>query len=363
MTSSSIQVGIIIAHSQSTAREPLTELARQLAEDASAELAEASGRLWDFHFEEPLQLGSDERRHAGDFLNEATLRLVEGSFDLVVMLTDVALISRGERVVFGLSSPLARTVVLSTHRLREAERGRRLSLDAPALRWNAAALLLHLIGQGLGAKTCSVREGVMSPFEVRPDRGGVPEFQDGAEIRRLASAFVEREHLVGGPVSDIWLHILSAMRHPGLIMQALLRNKAPLLPIRLPGLAAAAVAPVFVLVFSAEFWDAGLGMTQLTAWVYAGISILVAAVYLCFAQRLFLPRKDTRIVPEHIAVANVVIFLSMFLAVVGLFVMVAILALAIELWVFPSDLTTGALAGGLHRRQVLRQMALFQAEV
>ena len=72
--------------------------------------------------------------------------------------------------------------------------------------------------------------------------------------------------------------------------------------------------------------------------------------------------------------------------------MVALLALAIELWVFPSDListwptlgeqqvgfsdllriavfistvgvTTGALAGGLQRRRVLRDMALFQSEV
>ncbi|WP_296720639.1 hypothetical protein [Erythrobacter sp.] len=90
--------------------------------------------------------------------------------------------------------------------------------------------------------------------------------------------------------------------------------------------------------------------------------------------------------------ANLVIFLSLLLAIVGLFVMVAAPALAIELWVFPSDListwptlsneqagiadllkiavfistmgvTTGALAGGLQRRQVLRPMALLRTEV
>lgn len=71
--------------------------------------------------------------------------------------------------------------------------------------------------------------------------------------------------------------------------------------------------------------------------------------------------------------------------------MVALLALAIELWVFPPDLisiwptlgtqevgfpdlrkiavidtdgvTTGALAGGLQRRRILRNMALYQAGV
>ena len=392
MTSSPVQVGIIVAHSQSADRGALSQVARQLIEDASIELRRASQRGWQFHFEEPLRLGSDERRHAGDFLGEASLRLVEGSYDLVVILTDVALVSRRERTVFGLGSPLTRTVVLSTHRLREAARGKHLPLDAPSVRYNTAALLLHLIGQTLGAKVQPAEGGAMAPFEMEAGRNAVPRFQERANIARLAAAFMEREHAVDGPVGDLWLHVRSAMRHPRLLLQALRRNRAPLLSLKMPGLATAAVAPVFILVFSAEFWDAGLGMTHQTAWCYAVISILAAAVYLCFAQRLFLPRKESHIVQEHLAVANVVIFLSMLLAVIGLFVMVALLALAIELWVFPPDListwptlgnqqvgftdllkiavfistvgvTTGALAGGLQRRQILRSMALYQTEV
>ena len=392
MGSSPVQVGIIVAHSQSADRSALSDVARQLIEDASAELRRASSRGWEFHFEEPLRLGSDERRHAGDFLGEASLRLVEGSFDLVVVLTDVALISRRERSVFGLSSPLARSVVISMHRLREAARGKQLSWEARSVRFNTAALLLHLIGQTLGVKAGAAGGGAMAPFEVETGRTAVPEFQESSGIKRLAAGFVAHEHEVDGPVDDLWLHVHSAIRHPRLVLQALCRNRAPLLPLKMPGLATAAVAPVFILVFSAEFWDAGLGMTHQTAWSFAGISILAAAVYLCFAQRLFLPRIESHIVPEHLAVANVVIFLSMLLAVIGLFVMVGLLALAIELWVFPSDListwptlenqqvgftdllkisvfistvgvTTGALAGGLHRRQILRNMALYQTEI
>ncbi len=392
MSFSPVQIGIIVAHSQSADRSALADVARQLIEDASMELRRASNRDWKFHFKEPLRLGSDERRHAGDFLGQASLRLVEGGFDLVVVLTDVALISRRERTVFGLASPLARTILISTHRLREAPRGTQLTLDAPSVRYNTAALLLHLVGQTLGAKMRTTEGGAMEPFEIRAGRNVVPEFQQEAEIQRLTAAFMEQEHQVDGPIDDLWLHVRSAARHPRLVMQAFLRNHAPFLSLKMPGLATAAVAPVFILVFSAEFWDAGLGMTHLTAWVYAGISILAAAIYLCFAQRLFLPRKESRIVPEHLAVANVVIFLSMLLAVIGLFVMVALLALAVELWVFPPDListwptlgnqqvgfadllriavfistvgvTTGALAGGLQRRQILRDMALYQAEV
>lgn len=392
MTSPPVQVGIIVAHSQSADRGALSDVARQLIEDASTELQKSSGREWHFHFEEPLRLGSDERHHAGDFLGEASLRLVEGSYDLVVILTDVALVSRRERTVFGLASPLARTVLISTHRLREAARGRQLPLDAPSVRYNTAALLLHLVGQTLGAKVQVGDGGAMAPFEAETDRSTVPQFQESARIAHLTAAFMEREHTVDGPIADVWLHVRSAVRHPRLLLQALGRNRAPLLSLKMPGLATAAVAPVFILVFSAEFWDAGLGMTHQTAWSYAAISILAATIYLCFAQRLFLPRKESHIVPEHLAVANVVIFVSMFLAVIGLFVMVALLALAIELWVFPPDListwptlgnqqvgftdllriavfistvgvTTGALAGGLQRRQILRNMALYQTEV
>lgn len=382
----------MIAQSHRAPEEGLADLAAQVVEYVSAELQRASGRDWQFTFTEPLQLPSNERRHAGDFLGEASLRLVEGSFDLVVILTDVAIISRRDRIVFGLASPLARTVVVSTHRLRQAERGKRLDLNTRPVACNTAALLLHLIGQVLGAKTSPQKKGAMAPFTFEDDRDSIPQFQERSGIKRLMSNFLAHEHAVHGPVDELVLHVRSAIRHPRLISGALFRNKAPLLPIKMPALATAAVAPVFVLVFSAEFWDAGLGMTQRTAWLYAAISILAATLFLCFAQRLFLPRKESHVIPEHLAVANVVIFLSMLLAVIGLFVMVALLALAIELWVFPQDListwptllnqqvgfidllkiavfistvgvTTGALAGGLQRRQVLRNMALFQTEI
>lgn len=392
MTQSPVQVGMMVAHSQSADRNAVLDVARQLVDEASSELERSSGRGWKFHYIEPLRLGSDERRHAGDFLGEASLQLVEGSFDLVVILTDVALISRRERTVFGLASPLTRTVLLSTYRLREADRGQRHLEKASSVRRNAAALLLHLVGRTLGAKVQPTNGGAMAPFQLEAGRTAAPEFQESAGLESLTSAFKEREHLVRGPIDDLWLHLRSALRHPRLVLFALLRNRAPLLPLRMPALAAAAVAPTFILVFSAEFWDAGLGMTNFIASAYAAISIVAATLYLCFAQRLFLPRKESRVLPEHLAVANIVIFLSMLLAVVGLFVMVAILALVIELWVFPPDLiatwptlenqsvdfadllriavfistvgvTTGALAGGLHRREVLREMALFQTEI
>lgn len=387
-----VQVGVIIAHAPSSPRDAMREFAQQLVSDVQPELQRASGRSWNFNQQDPFQMDSDERRHGGDFLGEASMRLVEGSFDLVLVITDVPLTSRRERMVFGLVSPLARTIVLSTHRLRDSGRGKRLPVDSSPVRWNAATLLLHLIGQALGAKSRAKGTGAMSPFQPRTDPSGIPQFESSSNIGQAAARFTEHEHFATNPLVEFRIHIGAALRHPGLVTRALLRNRAPLLPLKMPGLATAAVAPIFVLVFSAEFWDAGLGMGSKTAAIYAAVTILAAASYLCFARRLFLPRRADPIVPEHLAVANVVIFMSMLFALIGLFAMVAALALTIELWVFPSDListwptlknqrvglpdlvrlsvfistvgvTTGALGGALERRETLRQMALFQIEV
>lgn len=387
-----VTVGVIVAHGTSAPRDRLIRLVRQTIADAATVLGDATARGWEFKLDEPMQLRSDERRHAGDFVGEASLRLVEGSFDLVVIVTDVPLVSRGERVVFGLASSLARTIVLSTHRLRDDIGCEADGRDANGVRWNASALLLHLVGRVLGLKAARSGSGAMAPFAYDAARGAAPHFEEDAVLRHAVARITKRELDVGNVLEELRAHLSSAARHPAQVLEALWRNRAPLLPLRMPGLATAAVAPVFVLVFSAEFWDAGLGMSHVTAWVYAAASILAAACYLCFAQGLFMPRKHSRELPEHLALANVVIFLSMLLAVIGLFAMVALLVLGLSLFVFPSDLiatwptlgnqqvgfsdllriavfistvgvTTGALAGGMHRRQALRHIALFQAEV
>lgn len=95
---------------------------------------------------------------------------------------------------------------------------------------------------------------------------------------------------------------------------------------------------------------------------------------------------------EHLAVVNTTVLATMFLVMLGLMVMLWLLILAIVVLVFPQDLihtwptlgnasvglrgemriallvsvigtVTGALAGGLESRAVLRELALFRDEV
>ncbi len=388
-----IEVGCYIARSKESDQAALDAFAYRLLEDVRPELERATGRSWRFHLGDPSELPASpaEGLRPADFVPTSTQRLAEGSFDVVVAIADAPLVSRSERPTSGVASELTRTCVLSTRRLQPDRRGPTGSLQEPTVRWNAAALLLHLVGHTMGLRSHRGSRGVMAPFRLDAERNRCPRFTEEEELRRLARGFPEKEWQATGRMHEILLHAYAVLTHPVLVLRTLWRNKAPLLPLKMPTLATAAVAPVFILVFTAEMWDAGLGMSNATAWWYAGLSIVAATLYLALSLNLFLPRKEGRVVPEHIAVANGAILLTMLLAIVGLFLMVTALTMVIVVAIFPEGListwptledpvvtwldklrlavfdstvgvTTGALAGGLQRPQVLRDLALFPSE-
>lgn len=389
-----INAGVMVAHSPDMETGRLEALARRVAADVAPELERATGAAWRFDAEDATRLSNDDPRRPSDFLDEATLRMAEGPYDVMVVVTDVSLVSHRRRVVAGLASPAARVVVLSTRKLLLTPRGEPVrSLESEPVRRNAGALLLHLLGHVMGLGHARDPEDAMSPFVLLPERRGLPAF-GSASCRRLAALareMPERELWGAGPLRRIGFHLGSAVRHPGHAVYPVLRSRAPFLALSLPSLATAAVVPTFILIFTAEIWDVGLHMPDTVAWSFAPVSVLAATVYLTLVLNLFFPHKEKRLVTEHMAVVNTAIFLTMLLAIAGLFVMVGLLMLLIELWVFPEGLIatwptledpvvdvadrlripaiistigvlTGALAGGLESRAVIRHLALFLDE-
>lgn len=375
----------------------LEEFARRATADIEPVLEKATGACWSFHMEAPTRLGSDEPRRAADFLDEASLRMVEGPYDAVVVMTNVAVVSRTQRVVPGLASTVGRVIILSTRKHQVSPRGEpRYDLSSEAVRWNAATLLLHLMGHVLGLKHGEPREDtVMSPFVFDPTRRAVPSFapESHGRLTRFASEFPERESVDQGTFSELAFHLSSAARHPGEAVLPVLRSRAPFLPLHLSRLTTAALVPTFILVFTAEIWDAGFHITGSAVSLFAAFSILVSAVYLVTAQNLFLPHEEKRFHTEHLAVVNVGIFLTILMATLGLFLMVGLLMLGIQVIIFPPDLVrewpsleldlatitlvdqvriaalistigvlTGALGGGLESRDLIRHLALFGSE-
>jgi predicted Zn-dependent protease len=386
-----IDVGVLVAHAPSTDPERLRSFGRQAAADAVDELAAATDVTWRFYLEDPTRLPDHDRRRPSEFLDEATQRMVEGPYDLIVVVTDVSLVSSRERSVPGLASPLSRVAVVSTRTLRRAPRGEpRRDVDHEAVRWNAATLLLHLVGHVLGVRHRDADGGVMESFRFDPERRSVPPITVDVErsLRRIADEIPAREVRPRGPLARLGFHASCAARNSGQILSALLDSRAPLLPLSLSKLSTAALAPTLVIVFSAESWDVGFHMENLTAGLFAAVSVLAAAVYLLFAQNLSFPRKRHDLVTEHTALVNVTVFLILVLAMLGLFTLIGVIILVVELVVFPPNLMSswpsledpavsfvdlvrtgafistigvlsGALAGGLENRTVVSHLALF----
>lgn len=386
---SQVDVGVLVAHSPRGDPEVLQSFAEQIARDGIHELGEATDVGWRVHAGEPDPLADGASRRPSEFLDEAAHRMVEGPYDLIVVVTDVPLTSRTEKATAGLASPVSRVVVVSTRRLLVPPGGgTRRELDSESVRWNGATLLVHLLGHVLGARHGD-GDGVMEPFAFDPSRREVPPFDPDvrAHLHRVA-ARVPEEAASRGPVRRLAFHALSVARNPGDVLRAVLHSRAPLLPLSLPKIATAAVTPTLILVFSAETWDVGLHLTDATAALFAGASIVAAAVHLMFVQHLFFPRERSQVITEHMALVNVTVFLILLLSMVGLFVLVGSIILVIELVVFPPNLMTnwpsldeptvglvdlvriggfistlgvlsGALAGGIESRTVIRHLALF----
>lgn len=386
-----VDVGLLVADSPQTDHARLYAFARRMARDAADELRSATGTDWRFSEEEPAHLPDNEPRRPSQFLDEAMNRIVDGPYDVVVVVTDVPLRSRSQRYVPGLASEISRVVVVSTRMLLTSSRDEPVrSLEAEAVRWNAATLLLHLLGHVLGASHESGPTGVMRPFAFDPSRRSTPAFAAADEryLRRIVRRIPD-EQVSRGPVRRLGFHLLSALRNPKQVLGAVVHTHAFLLPLSLPKLATAAVTPTLVIVFSAETWDIGLHMTNGTAALFAVGSILAAAVHLLFVQNLTFPRRPSQVITEHMALVNVTVFLILVSAMIGLFVLVAAVMLVIEFFVFPPQLMadwpslenptvdlvdrvrtavfistigmlSGALAGGLENREVLRHLALFK---
>lgn len=388
-----MDVGFLLAINDFKEIEAITAYVKQIIEDVKPELEESTGIIWNFDIADNLNLETDISRSPSFFLDRASMSMAEGPYDLVCVITDVGLMSRRNIQVSGLSSTITRIIALSTRQLTSTGKYQeRLKLDLPEVRYNTAALFLHQVGHILGLKNSPTTErSVMSINTFTGNINKVPAFskKEKGILKTRAKKAPDRELRNGNDLETFIFHLLMTLRHPKKFFWSLIRNKSLFLPLSLPGLATAAVAPAIILIFSAEIWDVGLGMTNGTAAFFAVISIMLASFYLVRVQSLFLPKREKRIITEHLAVANSVIYFSIFLACIGLFLLVGGLMMIIELYVFPADLmktwptlskpeillsdkiriavfistigvTTGALAGGLESRTIIQHLALFR---
>lgn len=390
-----IHVGLLVMHSPLADVSPLKAFTRRMADGALTELQDATDTSWTFHEEEPVRLSNDEARYPSDFVDIASFRKTEGPYDALVVVTDVPLVSRYRQVVPGLASAVTRIIVISTRKFIISPRNQPVrKLDDASVQHNSIALMLHLFGHLFGLQHISEGSGAMATYRFDENRKSPLHFSESSrrKMRSKAAGFPDEVKEQDGIFHSLLFHIKSASKHPKDVLRPLWRNRAPLIPLSLPTLATAAVAPTIILIFSAEIWDVALHLTDSVAWLTGLSSIVLAAWYMMVSLKLFFPRKERRIITEHAAVANVTVFLTLLLAMAGLFFMILLVMLGLEYFVFPPDLmrewpsldnpevtttdkirlavfigtlgvVTGALAGGLESRTVVREFALFRKDI
>ena len=393
-----IHVGVLLALSPKADEAKYRAFVRRLAGDVLPALERSAPARWTLHYEEPTHLADDAVRRPSDFLDDASLRMVEGPFDLVVVVTDVGVMSRKHEVHAGLASEIAQIAVLSTRKLLITPRGQPVrSLECGSVRWNGATLLLHLLGHLMGLGHDRGGEGVMRPFRFVEARRGVPAFDPHCEacLRRRLARLPEREHAGGGWLRSAAFHLSSAARNPGQVLRPLWRNRAPFsfLLSSSPQPPHRRHAPHLHPDLHRGDLGRGAAHAPLRGLVvrggHRGGGHLVPHRG---PEPLFFPRKEKRVITEHMAVVNTSTLLTMFLAMVGLLAMTMLLILFVELYIFPEQLIyswptlelnkapglvdrvqmaafigtitvlTKGLAGGLESRAVIRHLALFEDE-
>ena len=105
MEGPTIDAGVLVSHSPTADAERLGRFARDITEAIGGELEQSTDATWRFHLTERTRLPNDDARRPSNFLDEASLQMVEGPYDLVIVVTDVGLVSSRRSIVGGLASP------------------------------------------------------------------------------------------------------------------------------------------------------------------------------------------------------------------------------------------------------------------
>ncbi|MFW6018058.1 MAG: hypothetical protein ACOCPX_04495, partial [Halapricum sp.] len=232
-----VDVGVLVAPGPQSDAEQLRDFTEEIVATAESELTAATATTWRFHPVEVDPLPDGRGRRPSVFIDDAMVRIAERPYDVFVVVTDVPLTSHRKRAVPGLPSRISRTVVISTRRLVLGDRaGAPRSLDDPAVRWNGATLLLHLIGHVIGAEH-TTEEGIMQPFRFDPERRSVPTFEsiDTRNLQRLITEIPD-ESVSRGRLGQFAFHLRSLARNPGDVIQAVSGSRGVLLPLSLPKL-------------------------------------------------------------------------------------------------------------------------------
>ncbi len=99
-----MNVGFLIASGKEGRSDQLEILAIEIGKLTKEELIRSTSIPWFFDIADKIKLENDNPRSASDFLDRASLKMAEGPYDMVCVITDVPLTSSKNKIQAGLSS-------------------------------------------------------------------------------------------------------------------------------------------------------------------------------------------------------------------------------------------------------------------
>jgi len=86
-----MNIGILFEYSNKQSIEELEQFVKQLIMDVKPKLENSTGIPWSFDITDPSLLSTDNTRRPSDFLDDSSLLMAESPYDMVLVITDVAL--------------------------------------------------------------------------------------------------------------------------------------------------------------------------------------------------------------------------------------------------------------------------------
>ncbi len=173
-----MNVGFLIASGKDVRSGELEKLSLEIEKITKDELIRSTSIPWFFDIADKIKLEDDNPRSASDFLNRASLKMAEGPYDMVCVITDVPLTSSKNTLQPGLSSKITRMMVISTkHFISTKRRKDSRDLNQTDVKLNISILFLHLTGHILGLKHRAAGDSkIMRPFKFMEGISKMPAF-------------------------------------------------------------------------------------------------------------------------------------------------------------------------------------------
>ena len=271
-----------------------------------------------------------------DFVQLGIAERAERGFSFLIILTEVDLSSSSMTYTLAMPSQLTNIGLISTKRLDPAYWG--YAPDELRASERLGILMLHTFGRLLNLDHVDDKRNVMSPIQGVESIDHKRDFTTAqrAKMReQLPREAFDRASSVGSNASFALKTLATRM---GAIIRATFRANPFRLVTKLPTMLATALSVIVVLVFGAETWDYSGAVQPYKVVLFAILSFATAVfvLYRAFAFDAIVSR-DGRLM-ESTVITAAATALSLFIAVLTMFVVLGALMYFAAETVFPESL-------------------------